>query len=571
MKERLPWYHFIKNKTLYKLFSLISLFLIEYNPRSSKLKSKKSRIFNIALDLASFVLITLIFFGVFFLATKFSILNDLRFNFEIMQVIMLVLVAVLLISTIVKLVKNLYYRTDSQILFPLPIGGNVIFTAKLLSTLMLEMMRSLRVMIPAFLAYGLICHFIFPYYLIVIFGSIIIIMAISFIASILSIPALYVARFFTKHYYLLILFFGILLGLLIFVLFKLIASLPDDMNILNNFFVYYMALQNMLKTITLHSPITGLLTHFLIGQMRVTSHIIFTTKSLYTLLVLLGIIVSLGVTTWYGSRHFYLYVSKQQLEFDKSNRKTNKKVVVRRPYLSILNKEIKEKIRSPRKLFSDTAYVFVMPFVILLLNKTLGNIDMSVLGKQLSVVATLLMVLTLILSSNTFASSIISSEGSSFPILQSTPQDMRKIIIMKAIPNIVLSIISLVATTFLLSIFDTFSSGQLVMIFFSVLMIYFGHLFSSIDLDLLKPKFDLYLGGEAIVGDSKLTKSFLFGLVIALLFSSAIFLFLREDYTNHSNLAYLKILGLALAFVSARIALNVLRLKTYFYLMGDET
>ncbi|MDR2867744.1 MAG: hypothetical protein LBV55_03710 [Acholeplasmatales bacterium] len=569
-KEVKPRFSFIKNKTLYKLLTLISLFLIEYRSTSNKAKTRKSFIVSLILNLVSFIVITLVFFAVFYLGKFFSLFNELRINVEIMYVIMAILVVILFLTTIIRLVKNLYFSTDSKILLPLPVAGNVIFTAKLISTLILEMLKSLRLMIPAFIAYGIMCKFLFPYYLLVIFGSFLIIMAISVLSALLSIPALFIAKFFRSHPFLLIGVFALIMGLIVYILFALIFAIPDDMNILNNFFVYYMGFQNLLKNISKFTILTNLLTHLLVGQMRGIHHALFTLNSFYTILVLFGSIGVLGVSSWFSSRSLYLHLCTKELEYKKESHKPKNQLLTNGPYLSTIKKELKERIRSPKRLFGETIYVFILPFMVLLLNKTLGNIDMSVLGYQLSVVASVLIILVLLLSSNTHAATVISSEGKAFPLLQTTPQDLRMIILAKLSFNAFLSFLSLLATIILLSTFKTFTSGQLSILFFSFFFILIAHLLLSLDLDLLKPKFDLYHQGEAIGNDPKILYSFLHVLLISGIFSFAIFIFLKEDYAAKSDYAYLKILGLSALLLVSRVALSLVRLKSYFYLSGDE-
>ena len=136
------------------------------------------------------------------------------------------------ISCIVQLTNSLFFSKDNLVLLSYPVRSNVVFLSKLIVFYVIELIKEVMFVVPMFLAYGIIFNFSGGYYPWVILMFFIIAMIPVAIASIVSIPYMFVKMFLTKRPLLQDLTFVAVLIALTVLAFMVINMIPENLHFL---------------------------------------------------------------------------------------------------------------------------------------------------------------------------------------------------------------------------------------------------------------------------------------------------------------------------------------------------
>jgi hypothetical protein len=286
------------------------------------------------------------------------------------------------------------------------------------------------------------------------------------------------------------------------------------------------------------------------------------------MLIVFGLIIVLMAVIWFTTKLIFDYVAAKQFE---NSGRINRKKMKNRPcgaFISQIKNEVIGYLREPNKLFSVSIYLLVLPFAVLLLNKIFSNINMNIVGQKLAIQVNLLLILLFAMSSNSHASSSLSSEGASFTMLKTRPSKVRNTIIAKLIIPYVFSVISLTATVLVLDKYAHFIGllrADVVKIFFIALFVNTAHIFWSVDMDITNPQQKNYINGQHITRNPNEISSVLLGLAVSLVFFAIAYTLFRDNIVTPDGktvtvtVAFTKILWVAFGFMILRFALWFVR------------
>ena len=528
----------------------------------SWLRSTKGIIFKVIFTILSFVAITGIVYLILWAATKptpiLSVTGKLDakvivFVFTIMQVLSIITVTL-------GLTKSLYFASDNKVLLTLPVKPNTLFFSKIIVYYITELKKSFAYMAPLFIAFALLNSYSFVFYLVLIVGFLFVALFVVLLAAFLSIPTMYIVSLLKRNPYIQMGVLVLGLGAIVFIFLNLMASVPPELNLIQNMSTYYGDIRNFLANFERWSGPFKYLTHLLTGEEFLFRYNPFPLSSLWTLLVLIGSIGVLGAASWFIARPLFFKMTSKQFEYRK------KQVKIKRPnrkhneFMSSFKKELILSTRTPAAFFSTFVFVFVLPFAILLLNTIFTSMNTSLQGSSMCISFNLLIMLMILLTNNTSNASLFSREGAAIYLLKTKPATYVSSLLSKISLNYFLSIISLVLATIFFARTLNATYETYLPLFAIVMFVFTAHLLWSVDMDITKPQYKFYHDGIHSTTNPNEVKSTVLAFVLALFFFGWTFFMLIED----PNTAFIKIIVIAAALLGLRIFLNLSKAKVYF-------
>ena len=161
---------------------------------------KKGALTKLILRIVLFVVITAAITILFSILTRLSVFGTLpTFPIPIFNFIFICMILLSTLTCIASLTKSLYFSRDNLVLLSYPVRANTVFLSKLVVYYILSLIREATFILPLFLALGISSGFplyYFPWTILMYF----VICAIPVvIASIISIPWMFISMFFRKH------------------------------------------------------------------------------------------------------------------------------------------------------------------------------------------------------------------------------------------------------------------------------------------------------------------------------------------------------------------------------------
>ena len=527
----------------------------------SFLKKKKKAFFTCTLLALLFVGYCVGVYFIFNICVRLNIFSLLRIIPEsIIIILFTAMFALSLLSCIISLTKNLYFGADNSILLTLPCNANIVFFSKLIVFYIIELAKNIAFMVPVFVAYGMINNLSGVFYVILIIGYFFISMLPVILGALISIPSLYIVMLLRNKSYIQFAIYLAIAGIISYFVFVIIAAIPENFNLLQDFSKYFWDLQGFLNSfVQTFMPMT-LLTRMIIGHSTVFAHQPFPLSSLFTFLVVVGIILVCGTLAFFLSRPIFFRMASKPFEYKQRRPKAEKPNRVALPYLSALKKELVTNMRNPRIFIQKLAVVFVLPLTVFLLNKVFASMDTRLNGNNLCMAFTLLMMLLLVLTFDVQSAHTFSSEGSAHYLLQTTPVQVKNKVLAKISINVAVTVIAVVVTCALLTTFEKVSWIAAIMILVITLLLYGAHLLWSLEMDMMHPKWAQYKNEQLNGSNSNETKSSLLAFGGAIVFFFLSLLLLNEN----TNVAWYKIASFACVFFLARLVLFVYKAKIYF-------
>ena len=527
--------------------------------------------FRVIFTLMLFAIFTFLIFLLFDLFQTYRIVSNhqiIPVNFMIF--VFTIVFFISLITNTLSLSKSLYLDHDNKLLLTFPVNSNTVFFSKMIVFYLTELRRQAFLMLPIFVAFGMINGFGAGYFFILLFGFLFLTLFIITLSAVLSIPAMYLIRFLRRFRIVQIAVVGGLLAVGTWLVFSLINAIPEDLNIIRDFPTYALWIINFLGSFEGIIYPFGYLTQFLTGTIAVRANVVhtpFPLTSLWTFLVMLGIIVVLGLFIWFVIRKLFFRMASASFE----NRKSAKRRVYKNrklsPTFTTLRKEFVTIARTPSGVYGQFAFLYVMPFAILLLNRIFANLNTQATGDSLSLGVNLLIISLIVLQNNTSSASLFSREGSSYYLQKIMPSSIVKTMAARISINFVLTVVSLALSIWIIADHMTIYSDAgaditaitMVLLFFIVMALFLVHTLWSIDMDLANPQHKRYHGRAVTNNINELKSS---GLAFALAFATFGFMLFLMFENNATALP--SILGLLGLLLGLRIWLNWARMKVLF-------
>jgi len=493
-------------------------------------------------------------FGIF--TALFYVIFNVLFlepNVEYFVFFIFILQAISIISCVVQASNVLYTSKDNALLLTYPVKHHLVYISKISVMYILELLKSLTLVFPLFMAYGTVVPGVFSvnYVLSGFIYSIILPFIPVLLGAIISIPFVYLTKIlkhsnWVKGLFSLILFAGLIVLTVFFVKFIQDNSPIRIVALFKKFNRDIAAFVTKFNRFSLYANFIGR------GMYAKNAADIWTNHGLM-LAVLVGIaLVSIAISL---PCFFRLASSASENAATKDHKGENK--AHNSTFITFFRKEMTLSIRNIGNFASDYAFLFAMPFIVIILTCIFVHIDRNALGMSLTYGLLGLVILVMLCASNTASATAISSEGSEFVLLKTAPGKTSNIIWSKLLVNFIIAFIMTTVSFIILRVVlaadiqkGLLDSSKLFIVYVYVNLIEIGLLLWSIQLDIVNPKLREFANAQNKNEITNSSTSIVIGLIFSIVFS-AILLILFITTLPLYIIAIL-LIGVGLVFVGLR-------------------
>ena len=488
----------------------------------------------------------------------FSFTN--RVPTEVVSVIFAVMLAASLISCTIGLTKALYFAHDNSVLLTLPCRPIQVYLSKLMIFFVNELRRNFTFVVPLFVAYFIINNYKPMTYLWLIVCVLLIALLTVGIGSLLSIPSMYISSIFRRRKLLQALTLALLVGSVTYSVFKAIALIPENIDLIATWGTTYWQIQDFLEAYVSKFSVIHNITMMVLGETHnvMTVYPIAATAT-RALIVFAASVVSLGASLVIVRPLFYKMASKPFEHLKRQVRPHKNHVLPRR--ISAIWAETLGAMKSANRIFFNFAILIAVPLLIFLQTKIFLAMKTRDMGNYMVVAFNVLIILLVLLNANTYASSVFSRDGRSSYLIKTQPAKYSMLLNAKLIPNTVFGILSLIATFVILYTTSSIGSLNTVLLSLGILFIYIAHLIFCAELDLMNPQNELYASmgdSENNPNEAKATAS---AFLIAFLVAAMVFLLMMEKF---STAVFVKVFLIGLFALVWRAYLFNSKIRVYY-------
>ncbi len=491
---------------------------------------------------------------------------------QIMIVVLTFLLGISVITCTVGLVKSLYFADDNRVLITFPVGNNIIFISKLIVYYFYELIKEYTLVLPIMLGIGI--HYIANLTFVFIPWTMIMMVIIPalpvLLGALLSIPALYLARFANRYTLIKIVLFIIGVGLCVWGIVALIGLLPENIDLANQGPALIGAIREFLLGFRRAVLPVTLIVELFIGQQQKND--IFTIFSGKTFVILAGLIVIVALLVaivYVVSRPLFFKMMSKSFEFEKKSVEKERMNKQRSKWQAFTLKEFKLCVMNTEVSLNFIAVYVAVPIMILLLNKLYAAMDTRLKGQVMTYAFNLLIMLLPMLASNSVIATLFSKEGRAGYMKKTEPINILMPLIAKFIFFMLLSIPSIIATVVVFGSFVSamFKWYDLIMLAFMLLFLQYGHMFLSALFDIMNPQNEQYATVGSSAQNPNEGKSTMVAFAISGVFALFGFILFQESAlsSNTVTMAMIKLFLVAGAFCVAMVSLFVKSVKTYYY------
>ncbi len=488
---------------------------------------------------------------------------------DLPNVMTFVLTFLLLATTLtctIGLVKSLYFAADNRVLITMPVGNAWIFISKIVVYYLYELLRQYMFIFPILLGIGLYMNTIVsPLFIPWMAITMLLVPALPvLIGGILSIPALFIARFVNRVPLLKIIL--VVAGITAFVwgVVAVIDLIPENIDILNYRPDVKAIIKNFIVDVGKSIPVCGWLVTMFIGvrQPDMTYSLFDWTVPLI-FVSMLAIIALLFVVVYFLSKPLFFKMMSKSFEFEKKYTIQRRKNKPHGKVFAFLQKEFKLCILNTEVSMSFLAVYIAVPLLIYLMNSLYAAMNTSLQGDVLSWTFNVLIMLLPMLASNSMISTLYSKEGRAGYMKKTEPVNILFPLISKLFFFLLFSIPSIVGTIVVFGKFysEIFTWYELVLLALTLLFFQYGHIFFSAMLDVMNPQNEQY----ATVGESAQNPNENKSTLVAFAISVAVTLFAYLFFNENVFTAVLRLCLIGGVFCFAMIRSFVLNVKAYYY------
>ena len=525
---------------------------------SFKAHPKKS-LLSLSFFLIGFALITVACNYIIAFAKRMRVFDfNGGFPTNVLVLIFTLMFGLSIIFTTVSLVKALYFSRDNFVLLTLPTTPSIVFLSKLLVHYVNELKKNALFLIPLFIAFGINTGKPIYYYPWMIVMFLFIVTLPVLLGALISIPSMYIYQALKKvKVVMYILLIAGVVGIIVLAAY-LISIIPPDINLQDTWGTTYFQIKGFLSDFE-HSvlPITWLV-ELLVGKNMATN--MFSIRTLYILLGLLGSIVVLGVLCFVLSKPLFYSMASKPFEYKKNmNAKIHKERKLS-PFLAVVKKEWVLALRDNTITTLVVELLIVMPLAIALLNSLYNAMNTKFLGTQLTVCFNFFIILLFMLSANIRMATAYSKDGSSAYLNKLQPSECGKLLFAKLTVNLVVGTVGLIVSTIVYSMYHALTAEMYTMFAFSVFFVFVAHLFGSAQYDIMNSQAQQFATFASQTNNPNENKSIVMTFVLSLIFAGFWMILSLEN----ANAAWIKILVAAFVYMGIKIYFYFLRIKVYY-------
>lgn len=524
-------------------------------------KSAKQTIFKVVFSLLKFASITaIIYLAFYFLSTlRLTSLNKgIPTNF--FSIVFSIMIVLSILVEIFGLNKSLYLAKDNQVLLTMPTSRQTVFFSKMIVYLCYEFIRNMFYIVPLLVAYGMINSMPIFFYPWIIVANLIITLFTTSIASLLSIPFLFLSLFLKRVKVLEYLVVGCVIGGILTLVILIINAIPANIDILGNWGTIFWDLQDIFAKFVANFYILYRFTMAFVGFRYGLSNVFFGSVQVETLLIVCVLTVVTLVATYFLIRPLYFRMASKPFEFTKKPHLTQKRNIEHSAFVGSLKKEFIMTSRTSEKFNPLVLTTVFLPLAIFLLNKIFAAMDTRLAGTYMSMSFNILLILLVVLSTNAMVSKLYSEEGLSGFINKTVPATYTKVLLSKLVIYAVFMSVSILASTIIFSIFSKFTALQGISIFLTLLGVYLGHMFWSASLDIMNPQTEQYVTTGTHVNNPNETKTTLIAFLMSAVMTFVFYFLISES----SKYVFAKIFGIAAIYFGWNLYMYLSKIKTFF-------
>ena len=481
---------------------------------------------------------------IFFVLQKIFFLLAINVNVEFMALVLVATQGISFVFAISSIINTLYLNKDNELFMVMPVTFNQLFMSKIMMLYIGELIFNTLYILPILLAFGMLGHFGLIYYImLVLFLPVFPLLPIA-LASIVSIPIMFVVKFFKRHSWATIIFTLVSVAVLFVLYMRIVSKISSAINI---------AEKQIATGLKVNSNI-----------MRWGSNIFLYTKlsssffefnKIGWLFLYLGISLILMTVCFLIIRPFYYKVATISLENTSNPHIKPRRYKFRKPLAELLVNEFKITFRSPAYIFQFLLFPLFMPLIVYVYDKLLIGIAVNQAGQNM-IFGSHILILTLIaLMSNTISSIALSKEGANFYLIKVSPIGYNLQVTAKLLFNMIFTIGAILITTITSFLFTDLNAIVILLAGLMAIILSIGHICHSFDMDLQNPILQWYDNSEITLMSKSTTKSMIYALVLSLL--------MFVITTLGGKVGIIICIIISLIYLVSRI--HLLRIRVYYY------
>ena len=491
---------------------IFKLFKLQFDEKFDILKTgnkKKmlSAIFKYILIMAALA------FGCYVLLLKFVLLGFV-INTELISIVLLATQVISLLFAVGHIIKVLFQNRDNELLMSMPVSPNQVFVSKVILSYIQELIVNACITLPLLISLGILGGFGVYYYLFLPIVIIILPLLPTACALLLSIPMLYIIKFFQKHSIIstILILSAVIVGVVLYS--RVLSGFAESFNIVSKQIETVLSINRSIESIGNGNKFFLLLAEGMIWINRIYQPLLYVLSS--SIIFIIGFFVV---------KPFFFKVAMSNLENSQQSYKEGK-YKARSKFRSLLHNEFLNVFRSPGIIFEYFLFTILMPFVVVVYDNLLLGLVVNQSGGLMVNGAHLLIMAVFATLSNIYAASAISREGSNFYLIKTSPVDYYTQTLAKVVFNAIFSVGAIVVT----GIVSCFYMSVGVAILSTIICIFLslGHMFFCFDNELRAPTLDWYDSGEISKINKNTTKAIAMGLVLAV-FAGALVIILSSS------------------------------------------
>ena len=168
---------------------------------------------------------------IFFVLQKIFFLLAINVNVEFMALVLVATQGISFVFAISSIINTLYLNKDNELFMVMPVTFNQLFMSKIMMLYIGELIFNTLYILPILLAFGMLGHFGLIYYImLVLFLPVFPLLPIA-LASIVSIPIMFVVKFFKRHSWATIIFTLVSVAVLFVLYMRIVSKISSAINI----------------------------------------------------------------------------------------------------------------------------------------------------------------------------------------------------------------------------------------------------------------------------------------------------------------------------------------------------
>ena len=515
--------------------------------RGLKQANRKKAAFRVFLKALAFIAVTAVLFFIFN-----YIKSDFRFVFdkELFTTVILFAQIIGVVSCVGGMMSVLYNAKENMILMAFPCNYNEIFVSKIIVFVIEEFKKSFFFVLPFLFSYGFVSQAGAAYWTQLIPTWIFMAIFPVLFSAILSIPFVFVKRFFETHSSFLAGAIIILLAGTFVLVVYVLSFLPTPVRLVAFYHSFMNAFRAVLVAINKFSLFYGFIGNAMFGV----------NVGLY-LPVMVVIFVTTIALCFLVAMPFYFRAASSSAENSRSSKHKVRKTRINNLFLTFFRKEVKLMFRSSKNLGSAISIVLVFPILSYMLNFIVAAIRTNLYGDYMTIAFNIMITLSLIGTYNANSAAAISSEGSEFSVLKAAPSNTMIVTWAKLFLTMLVNMLSVASSSVVVSFTTTLPATDIALMFVVIVFVSLANILWSFQLDVRNPRVNDYaVKGDAVVDNPNIAKALLIGFLISTLFGVVTLLLLIDSYRT----GWVRVVLISIGYFLIRLFLYNSYLKVYF-------